>query len=73
MPYAVISIDEFETAAGVTSAAGIHAFWSGKLEDAEKRRWLFRSYCNDCFAEQIGALPDFFLDEYEAMFAGIGV
>jgi hypothetical protein len=25
MPYAVISIDEFETAAGVTSAAGISA------------------------------------------------
>jgi hypothetical protein len=72
MPYAVISIDEFETAAGVTSAAGIHAFWSGKLEDAEKRRWPFRSYCNDCFAEQVGALPDLFLDEYEAMFAGIG-
>jgi hypothetical protein len=45
MPYAVISIDEFETAAGVTSAAGIQAFWSGKLEDAERRRWPFRSYC----------------------------
>jgi hypothetical protein len=70
-PYAVISIDEFETAAGVTSAAGIQAFWSGKL-DAEKRRWPFRSYCKDCFAEQVGALPDLFHDEYEAMFANIG-
>lgn len=72
MPYAVISIDEFETAAGVTSAAGIQAFWSGKLEDAERRRWPFRSYCNDCFAEHVGALPDLFHDEYEAMFADIG-
>jgi len=41
MPYAVISIDEFETAAGVTSAAGIYAFWSGKLE--ERRRGAGRS------------------------------
>ncbi|WP_424628107.1 hypothetical protein [Bradyrhizobium sp. SYSU BS000235] len=72
MPYAIISIDEFETAAGVTSAAGIHAFWSGKLEDAEIRRWPFRSYCNDRFAEQVRALPDLFRDEYEAMFADIG-
>jgi hypothetical protein len=72
MPYAVISIDEFETAAGVTSAAGIQAFWSGKLEDAERRRWPFRSYCNDRFAEHVGALPDLFHDEYEAMFADIG-
>jgi len=71
MPYAVISIDEFETASGVTSVAGINAFWSGKLDDAEMRRWPFRSYCNDRFGEQVGALPDLFHDEYEAMFAGV--
>ncbi len=71
MPYAVISIDEFETAAGVTSAVGINPFWSGKLDDAEMRRWPFRSYCSDRFAEQVGALPDLFHDEYEGMFADI--
>jgi hypothetical protein len=72
MPYAVISIDEFETASGVTSATGIQPFWSGKLEDAERRRWPFRSYCNDSFAEQVTALPDLFHDEYETMFAELG-
>jgi len=36
-------------------AAGIQAFWSGKLEDAERRRRPFRSYCNDRFAEHVGA------------------
>jgi hypothetical protein len=71
MPYAVISIDEFETAAGVTSVAGIQPFWSGKLEDAERRRWPFRSYCGDVFAEQAAALPDLFHEEYEAMFANL--
>jgi hypothetical protein len=71
MPYAVISIDEFETAAGVTSSVGIHAFWSGKLENAERRRWPFRSYCRDCFLEQVRDLPHLFYDEYQAMFADI--
>jgi hypothetical protein len=69
MPYAVISIDEFETAVGVTSASGITAFWDGKLRDPEKCRWPFRSYCNEDFVDQVAALPDLFHDEYEAMFA----
>lgn len=73
MPYSVISIDEFETAAGVTSAAGINAFWRGKLLDAVKRRWPYGSYCTADFADETVALPDLFRHEYEAMFAEIGV
>jgi hypothetical protein len=72
MPYAVISIDEFETAAGVTSAAGIAPFWSGKLENADHRRWPFRSYCSDCYPNETQGLPALFEDEYEAMFADLG-
>jgi hypothetical protein len=69
MPYGVISIDEFETALGVTAAVGITTFWSGKLADRERRRWPFRSYCHDSFADEVQALPDLFHDEYEAMFS----
>ena len=71
MPYAVISIDEFEMAAGVTSAVGIMDFWSGKLSNTEKRRWPFRSYCYDDFADKVAALPDLFHGQYEAMFSGV--
>jgi len=72
MPYAVISIDEFETAAGVTSAAGIQAFWSGKLEDAEHRRWPFAVTATTASRNTSVPCPDLFHDEYEAMFADIG-
>ena len=72
MPYAVVSIDEFETAIGVTSAAGIVRFWSGKLDDADRRRWPYRSYCGDDFPAETAALPRLFHDEFEAMFANMG-
>jgi hypothetical protein len=71
MPYAVISIDEFETAIGVTNTTGIIAFWDGKLRDADRRRWPFRSYCNGDFANEVRALPDLFKDEFDAMFLDI--
>lgn len=72
MPYAVISIDEFETAVGVTNSAGIDTFWRGKLLDADKRRWPYRSYCGDDFADAVAELPDLFHDEFEAMFVQVG-
>ena len=72
MPYAVISIDEFETAIGVTNTVGIPAYWSGKLGNADKRRWPFRSYSQEAFAEVLMDLPELFHDEFEAMFAAVG-
>lgn len=72
MPYTVISIDEFETAAGVTNTAGINAFWRAKLLDADKRRWPYRSYCLDNFVEAVAALPELFHGEFEDMFAHVG-
>ena len=71
MPYAVISIDEFETAIGVTNTAGIMRFWEGKLCDTDKRRWPIRSYCKDDFANETRALPDLFKDEFDAMFSEV--
>ena len=71
MPYAVISIDEFETAIGVTNTTGIMSFWDGKLRDNDRRRWPFRSYCKDDFANEVRALPDLFKDEFDAMFSDI--
>ena len=71
VPYAVISIDEFETAIGVTNTAGIMRFWEGKLCDTDKRRWPIRSYCKDDFANETRALPDLFKDEFDAMFSEV--
>lgn len=72
MPYSIFSIDEFEKAAGVISAVGIHPFIFGKLEDPELRRWAYGAYCNDRHREIVRNLPRLFHDEYEAMFAGVG-
>jgi hypothetical protein len=41
MPYSIISIDEFETVAGVVNAVGIRPFISGKVVDPERRFWAY--------------------------------
>jgi hypothetical protein len=71
MPYSVMSIDEFETAAGVINTTGIHAFVSGKVNHPELRKWGYAAYCSDRHAEAVRNLPPLFDDEYRAMFADL--
>jgi hypothetical protein len=71
MPYSVMSIDEFERAAGVINVVGIGTFILGKVNDEEFRRWLYHSYCFDQFGDVVRTLPDLFRPDYEAMFNGL--
>lgn len=71
MPYSIMSVDEFETAAGVIDLIGVHPFISNKVQDPERRHWSYSAYCNDRYIDEIRNLPPLFADEYDAMFAGL--
>jgi hypothetical protein len=71
MPYSIMSVDEFETAAGVINLTGVHPFVSEKVEDPERRRWSYGAYYNDRYTDEVRNLPPLFADEYDAMFAGL--
>jgi hypothetical protein len=71
MPYSILSVHEFEKAAGVINVVGIHAFVSGKVHDQEFRRWGYWAYCSHQYPNEVANLPDLFHDAYEAMFAGL--
>lgn len=71
MPYSILSVDEFETAAGVINMVGIHPFISGKINDPQRRRWSYGAYCRDRYADQVQHLQPLFEDEYQAMFADL--
>ena len=69
MPYSIMSVDEFETAAGVINLIGIHPFISNKVRDRERRYWSYSAYCNHRHADDVRNLAPLFADEYDAMFA----
>lgn len=69
MPYSILSVHEFEKAAGVINAVGIHPFISGKVLNPEFRRWGFAAYCNDQYPNEVTDLLPLFRDEYDMMFA----
>ena len=71
MPYSILSVDEFEKAAGVINAVGTHPFISGKVLNPEFRRWGFAAYCNDQYPNEVADLLPLFRDEFDAMFANI--
>jgi len=71
MPYSIMSVDEFETAAGVINLTGIHPFISNKAQDPERRLWSYGAYCNDRYTDEARNLAPLFADEYDAMFAEI--
>lgn len=71
MPYVILSVHEFEKAAGVINAAGVHPVIERKVHDPELRRWGFGAYCNHHFAEEVQNLPKLFYDEYEALFGNV--
>ena len=71
MPYSILSVHEFERAAGVINAVGIHPFISGKVLDPEFKRWGYAAYCNDQYPNEIANLLPLFQDEYDAMFANL--
>jgi hypothetical protein len=71
MPYSIMSVDEFETAAGIINTIGIHAFISGKLIDEHYRHWSYGAYCNDRYVDEVNNLPQLFDAEYQAMFAEV--
>ncbi|MGM5022146.1 hypothetical protein [Tardiphaga sp. 367_B4_N1_1] len=71
MPYAILSVHEFEKAAGVINTVGIHPFISGKVLDPEFRRWGFAAYCNERYPNEVAALPRLFRDEFDAMFSDL--
>jgi hypothetical protein len=69
MPYCVMSVDEFEKAAGVLNSVGIQALIAGKVRDSEYRHWGFAAYCRHCYPEEVRNLPKLFFDEYKIVFA----
>lgn len=71
MPYSIMSVDEFESAAGVINLIGVHPFISGKAEDPERRRWSYGAYYNDRYTDEVRNLPPLFADGYDAMFADL--
>jgi hypothetical protein len=71
MPYAILSVHEFEKAAGVINAAGVQTVMSGKFQDPEFRRSGFAAYCNSQYRNEVQNLPELFRDEYNAMFPDI--
>ena len=71
MPYSTMSVDEFETAAGVINTTNADAFISGKIKDPQRRHWGYSAYCGDCYAEAVAKLPVLFDDEFNALFADI--
>jgi hypothetical protein len=71
MPYSIMSVDEFETAAGIINTIGIHPLISGKVNDPQYRHWSYAAYCNDRYANEVHNLPQLFDDEYQAMFAEV--
>ncbi|MBI1980199.1 MAG: hypothetical protein HYS63_01250 [Methylocystis sp.] len=71
MPYVILSVHEFEKAAGVINAAGVHPVIEYKVRDPELRRWVFGAYCNHHYAEEVQNLPKLFYDEYEALFGNV--
>lgn len=71
MPYVILSVHEFEKAAGVINAAGVHPVIAQKVHDPELRRWGFGAYCNRHYPEEVQNLPKLFYDEYEAMFGSV--
>jgi hypothetical protein len=71
MPFSILSVHELEKAAGVINAVGIHPFISGKVLDADFRRWGYTAYCNERYADEVTNLPPLFRDEFDAMFADL--
>ncbi|MGJ0511175.1 hypothetical protein [Methylocystis sp.] len=71
MPYVILSVHEFEKAAGVINAAGVHQVIAQKVQDPEFRRWGFAAYCNHHYPEVVQNLQELFRNEYEAMFANV--
>lgn len=69
MPYLILSVHEFEMAAGVINAAGVHPVIARKVEDPELRRWGFASYCSHQYPEEVRNLAELFREEYDAMLA----
>ena len=71
MPYSIVSVDEFETAAGIINTLGIHPFVSGKVRDPQHRHWSYGPFCNDQYPNEVRKLPPLFADQFETMFAGL--
>jgi hypothetical protein len=71
MPYSIMSVDEFETAAGIINTIGIHPFVSTKLNAQQYRHWSYGAYCNARYANEVQNLPELFTDEFHAMFAEV--
>ena len=71
MPYAILSVQEFEIAAGVINIFGVKRVLFGKVQDTEFRRWGFSAYCHNQYRNEVQNLPELFRDEYKAMFADL--
>jgi hypothetical protein len=71
MPYSIMSVDEFETAAGIINSVGIHPFISGKANNPKYHHWSYSAYCNDRYSDEVRNLPLLFEEEYHAMFADV--
>jgi hypothetical protein len=69
MPYSVLSVREFEKAAGVINAVGIHPFIAEKVFDQQFSRWGYGMYCSNQYRNEVANLPPLFHDEYDSMFA----
>jgi hypothetical protein len=73
MPYSIMSVDEFETAAGVINTTDIRAFISGKVKDPKFHYWGYAAYCNDRHPDAVRNLLPLFDDEYNTMFADLSM
>ena len=71
MPYVILSVHEFEKAAGVINGAGVHEVIARKVQDPELRGWGFGAYCDHHYPEEVRNLTALFYDEYEAMFGNV--
>jgi hypothetical protein len=67
MPYSVCWIGDIEGGLQVIDKIGIRAFFGGKIDDPEMRRWEWRSYMVKCYHGQFSP-RELFTDEYDAIF-----
>ena len=72
IPYTICSSWDFEKAALIMKQKGINDLWKEKIQNAEKKKWLLGTYCEDKYSELLRAVTyDFFLDDLRASFESI--
>lgn len=72
MPYAILSVDELERAAGYFNDIDLSVLVLGRARHPEYSKWGFASYCAEVHGGDRAALPPLFEAEGDAIFANLG-